>query len=110
MHVLAGTVRIGGLAHLITADKEHLGQTFIGIYAGRQGCSIGNLQGDVALPLRLKRRDVNDDAAARIASCGLKGSIYAQRRISRRPLSEFMEREIRDNDYVIIAARSHWGT
>src|SRR5688572_12834118 len=64
--ILAGAIAIGGLAGLVALQEEKLRRALVGVDACRQRCRIGELQRHVAFPLRLERRDVDDDAAARV--------------------------------------------
>src|SRR4029077_12336354 len=64
--VLAGLVAVGDFAGLVALQEQELRGAFVGVYLGGQRRGVGEFQGDVALPLRLERCDVHDDAAARI--------------------------------------------
>src|SRR5690606_23677982 len=66
--VLAAAVAIGGFADLVTAEKQHLGAAFAGVDLGRQRRGVGELQRDVAFPLGFERRDVDNDATARVGA------------------------------------------
>ena len=65
-HVLATALFVSHLTLLIGLIKQHLSHAFIGINLGRQRRGIGKFQSDMAFPLWLQWRDVNDNAAARI--------------------------------------------
>src|ERR1700730_1351824 len=65
--VLALTVRVTGLAHLVGLKEQYLAQPFIGVDLGRQGRRVRDLECHKALPLGFKRRHVDNDAASRIS-------------------------------------------
>ena len=64
--ILAFLVLVGDLAQLVRFQKDDLAKSLVGIDARRQRRGVGDLQRDVAFPLRLERRDINNDAAARV--------------------------------------------
>ncbi len=64
--ILAFFISIGSFADLVRFKKKNLRKSFVGINPGWQRSRVRDLQRDKALPLRLERRDVDDDAAARI--------------------------------------------
>src|SRR5581483_6576326 len=64
--VLAAAVAVRNLAHLVGLDEDDLGDALVGIDLGGQRRRVGELERHVALPLGLERRDVDDDAAARV--------------------------------------------
>jgi len=59
-------VSVAGCADFVGLEEEELGDAFVGINACGQRRCVGKFQGDMAFPFRLQRRDVDDDAAARI--------------------------------------------
>ena len=68
--VLAAAVLVRGLADLVRLEEDHLRDALVGVDLGRQRRGVRELERHVALPLRLERRHVDDDAAARIGrSC-----------------------------------------
>ena len=62
--VLAAPVLVGDLARLVALEEQQLGHALVGVDLRRQVGGIGELEGDVALPLGFERRDVDDDSAA----------------------------------------------
>jgi two-component system OmpR family sensor kinase len=64
--VLAAAVLVRGLADFIALEEQHLRAAFAGVDLGRQRRGVRELQRHIAFPLRLERRHVDDDAAARI--------------------------------------------
>src|SRR5574337_887076 len=66
--VLALAVLVAHGAFLVALEEQHLGAALAGVDLGRQWRGVGELQRHVALPLGLERRDVDDDAAARIGA------------------------------------------
>src|SRR5207237_7916722 len=66
--IFAFAVGVAGLADLVGLEKENLAEAFVGVDFGGQWSGVGDLQSDKAFPLRLKRRDVHDDAAAGISA------------------------------------------
>ena len=64
--VLALLVGVRDLARLVALEEEHLGDALVGVDLGGQRRGVGDLEGDDALPLRLERRHVHDDPAARV--------------------------------------------
>src|SRR5581483_1316193 len=66
--VLAAAVAVTGFADLVGAEKQHLRHALVGVDLRRQGGGVGKLQGHVPFPLRLQRRDVDDDAATGIGA------------------------------------------
>ena len=65
-HVLTAAIAIGSRAHLVGFEEQHLRHAFVGVDLGRQRRGVGELQRHVPFPLGLQRRDVDDDAAARV--------------------------------------------
>jgi hypothetical protein len=59
-------VLVADLADLVGLEEQDLAEAFVGVDARGQRRGVGDLEGDEAFPLRLKRRDVDDDAAARV--------------------------------------------
>src|SRR5262249_18475378 len=68
VHVLAGALRIRLLALLVGLEEQNLRQTFAAVDLGRQRRRVRDLERQRAFPQRLERRDVADDAAARVAA------------------------------------------
>src|SRR5690606_28209708 len=66
--IFATTITIRGFANIIPTQEQHLGTTLAGVDLGRQRRGVGELQCNVALPLGLQRRHVDDDAAAGIGA------------------------------------------
>ena len=68
--VLAAAVLVRRLADLVRLEEDHLRDAFVGVDLRRQRRRVRELERDVPFPLRLERRDVDDDAAARVgATC-----------------------------------------
>src|SRR5579872_6387264 len=65
-HIFPGAIGVGNLAGRIAFEEQELADPFSGIDAGGQGRGVGDLDRDMPLPLRLERRHIDDDAAARI--------------------------------------------
>src|SRR6266849_8675325 len=65
--VLALAVRVTGLAHLVGLEEQNLAQPFIGVDLGRQRRRVRDLERHKALPLRIKRRHIHNNAAPRIS-------------------------------------------
>src|SRR5690606_19991913 len=65
-HVLAVTILVRNFALLVGFQEQHLRNPFVGVNLCRQRRGVRKLQRNVPFPLRLQRRDVDDDAAARI--------------------------------------------
>jgi len=61
-------VGVGDFANLIRLEEQHLSDAFVGIDARWQRRCIGYFQGDVALPFRLKRSYIDDQAATRVSA------------------------------------------
>src|ERR1700730_12477749 len=57
-----------GFARLVGREEQNLAKSFVGLDARRKRCRVGDFERNKALPLRLKSRDVHDDAAAGIAA------------------------------------------
>src|SRR3546814_3945759 len=66
--VLATPVGIRGLADFVRFIEQHLRDAFIRVDLRRQRRGVRELQRLVTFPLRLQRRHVDDDAAARLRS------------------------------------------
>src|SRR5246127_1757675 len=64
--VFSAAILVRGLAHLVGLEEDHLRHAFVGVDLRRQRGRIREFEGDEAFPLRLERRHVHDDAAARI--------------------------------------------
>src|SRR5207248_2711144 len=64
--VFAFAVGVAGFALLVRLEEDDLAKPLVGVDLGRQRRGIGNLKRHKTFPLRLKRGDVHDDAAARI--------------------------------------------
>src|ERR1017187_6160786 len=64
--VLALLVLVADFARFVPEEKQNLAQPLIRVDAGGQRCGVRDFKGHEAFPLRLKRRDVDDDPAARI--------------------------------------------
>ena len=64
--IFAFAVGIAGLADFVRLKEQNLTQAFVGINTRRQRRGVGDFERDEAFPLRLERRDVDDDAAAGI--------------------------------------------
>src|SRR5664279_4082672 len=64
--VLAAAVLVRRLADLVRFEEDHLRDAFVGVDLRRKRRRVRELERDVAFPLRLERRHVDDDAAARI--------------------------------------------
>src|SRR5690625_2835884 len=66
--VFAAAIGIAGVAHFVGFEKQHLRHALVGVDARRQRRGVGKFQRHVAFPFRLQRRDVDDDAAARVGA------------------------------------------
>src|SRR5580765_7554796 len=64
--ILAVAIFIRRFTNLVALKEQHLRAAFAGIDPGRQRRGIGELQRNIAFPLRLERCDVDDDAATRV--------------------------------------------
>lgn len=64
LHVLTATIGVAGLARLTGLEKDHLGQPLVGVDLCRERSGVGNLKGDMPLPLRFEGGHIHDDAAA----------------------------------------------
>src|SRR5690606_33262095 len=64
--VLPALVLVRRLAHLVALEEQHLRDALVGVDLRRQRRGVRDLDGHVPFPLRLERRDVDDDAAARV--------------------------------------------
>src|ERR1700681_7787 len=62
--IFAAAVLVRGLADLVGLEEDDLRDALVGVDLRRQRSRVGKLQRDIAFPLRLERRDVDDDAAA----------------------------------------------
>jgi hypothetical protein len=58
---------VAGFADLIGLKEQDLAEAFVGVDFCGQRRGVRNFEGDEALPLRLKGRDVDDDAAAGVS-------------------------------------------
>src|SRR5262249_38278440 len=65
--VLSLLVRVRRLADLVALEEQALGDALVRVDLRGKRRRVRDLEGHDALPLRLERRDVHDDAAARIA-------------------------------------------
>ncbi len=66
--IFAAAIFVGGFADFVGFKEENLGDAFVGIYLGGERGGVGELKGDVAFPLGLEGRDVDDDAAAGVGA------------------------------------------
>src|SRR5450830_106592 len=66
--VFAASVFVRDFADLIALKKQHLRAPLASVNFGRQGGGVAEFKRDVAFPFGLKRRDVDDDAAARVGA------------------------------------------
>src|SRR6187455_1304905 len=64
--ILALLVRVRHLAGFVALEEEHLRDPFVRVDLGGKRRRVRNLEGHVAFPLGLERRDVDDEAAARV--------------------------------------------
>src|SRR5687767_10814461 len=62
--VLPAAILVRSLADFVGLEEDHLRHTLVGVDLGRQRRSVRELECDVALPLGLERRHVDDDSAA----------------------------------------------
>src|SRR5262249_41113183 len=65
--VFALLVGVAGLAHGLSAEEQNLGDAFVGVNLGGQRSRVADLDGNLAAPFRLQRRDIYDDAATGIS-------------------------------------------
>src|SRR5258708_33876376 len=79
--VLAFAVGVAGLADFVAFEEQNLAQAFVGVDAGGERRCVRDFQGDKAFPLGLKRRDVDDEAAAGVGACTHAESQYAARKL-----------------------------
>jgi cyanophycin synthetase len=77
--VLAAAVAVRGRADLVGLEEQHLRHAFVGVDLRRQRRGVGELQRHVAFPLRLQRRHVDDDAAARVGALAQAHGQHAAR-------------------------------
>src|SRR3977135_1592473 len=61
--IFAAAVLVRGLADFVGLEEDHLRDALVGVDLRGQRSRVGKLQRDIAFPLRLERRDVDDDAA-----------------------------------------------
>src|SRR3954470_8483136 len=66
--ILPFAIFVAGLAGLVGLEEEDLAESFVGVDLGGQGRGVRDLERNEAFPLGLERRDVHDDAAARIGA------------------------------------------
>src|SRR6185312_380290 len=66
--VLAAAVLVAGRTHLVGFQEQHLRDALVGVDLCGQRRGIGKLERHMALPLRFQRRDIDDDAAARVSA------------------------------------------
>src|SRR6266851_3497458 len=66
--IFATAVLVRGLADFVGLEEDHLRDALVGVDFCGQRSGVGKLQRDIAFPLRLERRDVDDDAAARVGA------------------------------------------
>ena len=64
MHVFSSPICVTGLAYLGGEEKDNLGEAFVRVDSRRQWRRVGNLQGHMPFPLRLKWSHIHDDATA----------------------------------------------
>src|SRR5262245_49067984 len=64
--ILAVFIFVAEFAVFIGEEEDDLAKSFVGVNLRRQRRGIADFEGDKTFPLRLKRRDVDDDAAAGI--------------------------------------------
>src|SRR6185436_4638111 len=64
--ILALLVRVRHLALFVALEEEHLRDPFVRVDLRGERRGVRDLEGDVALPLGLERRDVDDQPAARV--------------------------------------------
>ena len=64
--VLAAAILVRGRAHFVGLEEQHLRHALVGVDLRGQRRGVGELQRHVPFPLGLERRDVDDDAAARV--------------------------------------------
>jgi hypothetical protein len=65
--ILSAAIFIRRFTDLIALEEQHLRHTFIGINFRGQWSGIGKFQCHITFPLRLERRDIDDDTATRIS-------------------------------------------
>src|SRR4051812_44187012 len=66
--VLAALVGVADGAGLVALEEDELGDPLVGVNLGRQGGGVADLERDLAAPLGLDRRDVDDDAATGVGA------------------------------------------
>src|SRR5205085_7222937 len=64
--VLPFAIGVAHFAGLIRLEEQDLAQAFVGVDTRGQWRGVRDFERDKAFPLRLKRRDVHNDAAARV--------------------------------------------
>src|SRR5574340_500160 len=65
--VFSTPVLIRGFAYFVGLEKNYLSNPLIGVYLCGERGGIGKLQRDIALPLRLERSDIDNDAATGVS-------------------------------------------
>src|SRR5439155_25857270 len=107
-HIFSLAVGVGGLARLLAAEEEELADPLAGIDLGGQRRRIRDLDGDVAFPFGLERRDVDDDAATRIGRLAETDHQHVARHaeiLDRRRQREAVRRHDADIELAIDEAR-----
>lgn len=64
--VFAAAILVGGFADFVGFEEDYLGDAFVGVDLCRKGRRVGELECDVAFPLRLEWGDVYQNSAARV--------------------------------------------
>lgn len=75
--ILPTPILIRGLADFIGLKEQHLGAAFASVNLGGERGGVAEFEGHVAFPLGLKRRDVDDDAAAGVGGFAQADGEYA---------------------------------
>ena len=66
--IFPAAILVAGLADLITFKEKNLRTSLACVNLGGQGRGVAELQRDIPFPLRLKGRDVDNNAAARVGA------------------------------------------
>ena len=66
--VFPAAILVGRFADFISFEEQDLGDTFVRIDLGRHRSRVRKLERYIAFPLGFKRRDVYDDATARVGA------------------------------------------
>src|SRR5947209_20334943 len=79
--VLALLVRVALLALLVGLEEQDLRNALVGINLRGQRRRVADLDGDLAAPFRLQRRDIDDDAAAGVGRFTQTGRKHVARNL-----------------------------